>query len=261
MTKHLDQWNVKLESQTPYFWYKVAAGKIEGLSHVFKFGYNAAVSSTEETIWSQGGIYAYLSAAKVLKVSSSDADDTSAGGGGSGARTVRIFGLDGNYALVQEDVSLTGQTAVNTTNSYLRVYRAYVLTAGATGQEEGDIYVGDGTVTSGIPATKYAKIQAGYGQTELALYTIPAGKKGYIHRLIASSFGNANVFLTVRFMTREIGGVWRTRDIFTVSRGEVIIDHDIPIEVPEKTDIEVRATSSGVDVDCSAAFSIVMEDQ
>lgn len=34
----------------------VALGNIASHSHVFKFGYNGAVSSTEETIWDHGGL-------------------------------------------------------------------------------------------------------------------------------------------------------------------------------------------------------------
>ncbi len=157
----------------------VSAGRVSYIGSVYKFGYNAAVSSTEETVWFNGGLYSYPSSAIQMKVSSSDANDTASGGGGTGARTVRVVGLDGDYSEVQEDVSLDGQTAVLTTTKFIRIFRAYVLTAGSGETAAGTVYVGTGTVTNGVPATIYANLGAG-NQTQQAVYTVPAGKTGYM---------------------------------------------------------------------------------
>ena len=83
----------------------------------YKFGYNAAVSSTEETVWMQGGRYVWPTSASTMTISSADANDTSAG---TGAQTVTINGLDANYAEISETVTMDGQIAATTTNSYLR---------------------------------------------------------------------------------------------------------------------------------------------
>ena len=48
---------------------------------IYKFGYNGDVNGTEETIWSQGGIYSYLTSAAQLYVSSSSTADTNGGTG------------------------------------------------------------------------------------------------------------------------------------------------------------------------------------
>jgi hypothetical protein len=60
---------------------QVARGQISYHKTIFKFGYNSVVGSTKETIWEQGGLYAYPPSASVMTVSSSDANDTSAGTG------------------------------------------------------------------------------------------------------------------------------------------------------------------------------------
>ena len=67
---------------------QIARGQVAYHKSVYKFGNNAAVANLTETIWQQGGLYSYLSAASVLKVSSSSANDTSAG---TGARTCLLY--------------------------------------------------------------------------------------------------------------------------------------------------------------------------
>lgn len=211
----------------------------------FKFGFNAAVGTSEETVWDQGGIYAYPSSATVMKVSSSDNGDTS---------TVEISGLDSDYNEITETVTITGQTAVNTTNSFLRVFRAKVT----ADEPSGDIYVGTGTVTSGVPATKYAKITAGENQTLMALWTVPAGYTAYLYQgTISSGTTAANKFATTRLKVRPFGEVFQTKAIVTLHNSFVDFDFGVPVPITEKSDIEARAlVSSGTDA-ISVTFSII----
>ena len=46
---------------------QVARNQISFHKSIYKFGNNAEVSNSTETIWQQGGLYSYLSAASVLK--------------------------------------------------------------------------------------------------------------------------------------------------------------------------------------------------
>ena len=135
--------------KTEPFELQVAQGQIAYHKHVYKFGQNVTVGDSVETIWAQGGLYSYPPSATTMTVSSSDTNDTSAG---TGARTVLISGLDGDYNEISETITLNGQTPVTTTNSFIRVNRAIVLTAGSGGANAGIIYVGTGTVTTGVPA-------------------------------------------------------------------------------------------------------------
>ena len=92
---------------------QIAEGKTarSGLKQILKFGNNAVVGTDEETIWDQGGIYAYPTSAIVMKCSSSNTGDTST--------VISVSGLDENYNELTESVTLNGQTAVNTTNFLL----------------------------------------------------------------------------------------------------------------------------------------------
>jgi len=99
---------------------QAARSQISFHKTLFKYGYNPNIINVDETIWDGGGIYAYPAAAAIMYVSSSSANDTSAG---TGARTVLVSGLDANYNEVEETVTLNGQTQVATTTEFLRVFR------------------------------------------------------------------------------------------------------------------------------------------
>src|SRR6056300_692682 len=163
---------------TEPFELQVARGQIYEHKSIFKFGNNPLVGNSIETIWSEGGLYSYLSAATVLKVSSSNTADAAAG---TGARTVELFGLDADYNEINETVTLNGQTAVNTIKEYLRINRMIIRSAGTGGQNAGIIYAGTGTVTTGVPANKYATINGiqGSNQSLMSLWTIPSGYTGF----------------------------------------------------------------------------------
>jgi len=117
----------------------VAKGQVTGHSIVHKFGQNNDIGTAKETVWDVGGLYSYLTSATALKVSSDDANDTS---DGTGARTVQIYGLNSDYDEIDETITLNGQTAVNTTKLYLRIYRMVVKTAGSGDEAAGNIFAG-----------------------------------------------------------------------------------------------------------------------
>lgn len=235
---------------------QVARNQILDHKVIFKFGFNPDINGVEETIWDAGDIYAYPSAATVMKVSSGSTNDTAAG---TGARTILVQGLDADYNEAQEIVTLNGQTEVNTTTSFLRVTRAYVLTAGSGGTAAGNIYVGVGTVTTGVPATIYAQITLGENQTLMAIWTVPAGYTGYFdHFNVATGTTNANQYITIRAVQKNFGGVFRTlikQSIGSNGIADFVIKY--PIEVQEKTDLEIRASSSGSNNLVSADFSVI----
>jgi hypothetical protein len=242
---------------TEPFELQVARGQIGWHYPLFKFGNNAVVGDSLETIWSEGGLYSYLTAATVLKVSSSSTNDTSAG---TGARTVTLFGLDANYAEISETVTLNGQTAVNTTNTYIRINRMVVNTAGSGGQNAGVIYAGDGTVTSGVPAEKYATIAAGDNQSLMALWTVPADHTAYLlQKDITAATAQNNKYATIHLVARPFGEVFQTKDKHVIDNGVLHQAYSIPLKFEEKTDIEVRCIgdSSGANIAVSAGLDII----
>jgi hypothetical protein len=212
---------------------------------LYKFGYNPDINGIEETIWTQGGIYSYPTTAAQLYVSSSSGDDAN---GGTGANSIKIVGLDADYNEVEEDITLTGQTQKITQTSWLRVYRMYITLAGSGGGAAGTIYLANTGASAGVPTgTIYASIPLGAGQTEMAVYTVPAGYTLYLDDInFTSAVSLANSYIQVRFLQRDFGtNVFREQTRIVLQSNTYIFKFEYPLRIPEKTDLEVRAISDG----------------
>ena len=236
---------------------QVARGQIAWHYDVHKFGFNSDIDDSLETIWAQGGLYSYLAAATQLSISSSSANDTSAG---TGARTVTLSGLDTDYNEISETITLNGQTAVTTTNSYLRIFRIVVNSAGSGGENAGVIYAGTGTVTAGVPANKYATISIGDNQTLMAFWTVPANHTAYFLQTdVTVATTQNNKYCTVSLVARPYGEVFQVKDRFVKAESQTTLTYSVPLKFEEKTDIEYRAIgdSSGANISISAAFEII----
>lgn len=240
------------------FGLQVSRGQIQGHSSVIVFGYNADVDTSEESVWPDGGLVPHPAAASVLKISSSSNDDDG-NPVGTGARTVYIEGLDGDYNIVSETVTLNGQTEVNTTNSYLYVNQFYVLTVGSGGSNAGVIYAGTGTVTAGVPAVVYDLIAVGYNNRTTAHYCVPAGYTGY---LVEGQFsaGQASGSTAVTGYLKQHGpdGILRVGAVSTVNNGTAEYIFDPPYIIPEKNCVGASAIGSANNNAVSAFFNIIL---
>lgn len=239
------------------FYLQVARGQIGGHRVVLRSGLNRDIDSgADESLWDNGGLYVFPPAASVMTVSSSSANDTAAG---TGARTVLVSGLNASYVEQQEVISLNGQTAVTTANSYLRVFQLTTLTAGSGATNAGNIYIGTGTVTAGVPAAVYAQIPVGFGTNQAAQYTVPAGHTAYLVDIIGSciaSATNQNTLLSIR--ARPFGGVFLRGGHLVVSGGVVYLGSVIPRSFPEKTDIDAIATTTDTNVTAAATLRYLL---
>jgi len=238
---------------------RVSEGNITGATSLFKFGFNADVDATEETVWTEGGDLVYPGAANEVYISSSDTNDVNPGG--TGVRTIKVQGLDANYLEIEEDVELNGQTQVITTKEYLRIFRAYVLTAGSNAGSAGTVYVGTTGATAGVPPTVYASF-GDANQTQMATYTVPADKTLYIDDLtFTAAISAADNYATVKFETREFAtNAFRTRFIQVLQSNNNVSPFNYPLAIPAKTDIECRALASTTNNQVSASFQGVLID-
>lgn len=237
------------------FLVEVALGRVAGHSFVHKFGRNADIGTSEETVWDQGGLYSYLASASILKISSSDADDTSAG---TGARTIEIFGLDTNHVEINETITLNGQTAVNTVNEYLRIFRGIVRTGGSGGKNAGDIYAGTGTVTAGVPANKFLKVIVGKSQTLMALFTVPANKTALCIQMMFSS-GSQKATESMLYIRPE-NEVFQVKDDFDFFQDNVRSQSLVYSVITPKSDIELRSLVATGTAPISGFFDLLLID-
>jgi len=238
----------------------ISEKRVVNVDYIHKFGRNPNVGGAPETIWMQGGVYSYLTSPSTVYVTSDDAADAAAG---TGARTVTVQGLDGDYNNVQETLTVGGSVG---TVEFLRVFRAFVVESGSVGTNVGDVRVttgagGSGTVLADI-GTIGVGTTFGLGQTQLALYTIPAHCTGYLTTWNVG-IGGYNSSATVSLYTRlfDTGYLsFRTRDIMDVPGGYHTRNYDIPLRIPARTDIEIRAiASTGTTV--SASFDLVLVEK
>ena len=238
----------------------ISAGSVSGYKAIHKFGRNSNVGNTPETIWMYGGKYQYLAvgAASTLYAYSANSEDSAAG---DGARTVTIQGLDNDFNEIEETVTVGGAA---TTLEFLRVYRAFVYTAGSTNTNEGDVLISTGAGGSGTVLADIGTIGTGstfgLGQTQLALYTIPAGKSGYLTTWNVG-LAPANNKATVLLKSRELNGdgPFRTKDIVDLVGGYHTQNYSIPLCFPAKTDIEILASGDTSSI-ISSSFDIILVD-
>ena len=221
----------------------IAAGLVDGYSGVHKYGavFGTAVG-TMSTVWTRAdttanALYDWTYSAGTITVESSSGSDTT---------DVTISGLDDNYAEVSETLTLTGSTPVAGTQTFSRVNRAFMATA----TNVGDIHVKRGS-------TIVTEIAADMGQTLQCIYTIPAGKTGYLMNINASASKNQVVDLFL--FQRPFGGAFRVQSTLSLNQSNQSIDFPVPLKLTEKTDIDLRVKGSS-NATISADFTIVLVD-
>lgn len=234
---------------------QVAAGDIEGVGYIEKFGYQEDVPNGDiATVWDGAGIYEYLDTATTVTVTSTDADDNPTG---TGARQVEVQGLDQDYNLVLEPVDL-GATS---TTTFIRVFRVRVCVSGGTNPNQGVIAVAGGGKTL-AQIGKLANNANGHGQTNMAIYTVPAGKTAYLTQWTVSS-GKSNADTVAKLMIRDTlhpdDGAWNVKDITEIQANSFIKEYRVPMKITEKSDIEVRAFSN-TGSSCSSSFNLILID-
>jgi hypothetical protein len=238
----------------------IASGVVSGVSIVNKFGKNSDVDiAAPEDVWSGGGLYPFQTSAQALEIVSDSIEDDSTG---TGAFTVEVQGLDSNYNLQNESVDMDGTTAVDLAYTYIRVFRAKVLTSGTNDTNVGNITVR----VDGAGATQ-AVIDAGAGQTLMAIYTIPAGKTGFIQhvyssivRFTAGQQPSADLSLFIR----PFGGSWNVKHTWgmkTDGSGDYDRTWIGGEKATEKSDVLIRVNIVSVDdTSISAGFDIKLLD-
>jgi hypothetical protein len=235
---------------------QIARGQIQGHTGLIIFGYNPDVDTTIESVWPDGGVVPHPTVDSVLKISSSSANDTSAG---TGARTVYIEGLDGNYNVISETVTLNGQTAVNTAGSYLYVNQFYVTSAGSSGHNEGTVNAGTGVVTAGVPAVLYDLIAATYNNRTTSHYCVPAGYTGYLNTgVFTAGQASGSTSITATLNQHGPDGLVRIGAVSTINNGSVQYDFSPPYVIPEKNCIGAQAYGSSANNSVSTYFNIVL---
>ena len=232
---------------------ELSSGTIDKLELKGTSGINPTVGATLETICTQGGIRNVLSSAEQLKIVSSDADDTNSGSGH--ARRVKIRGIDGSGAEVEENVNLNGTAAVTTTNSYRHVNNLFVNKVGSGGSVNKGVI----SVKNNAADTVLYEIAALEGQQQSASFAIPAETNAYITTFMMSASGSAQVSIWIN----KAPDVAPFRQVLTTIVGDgqgVTYNLPNPFQIPAGGIIEFRAKRLGSsDVAVAADFQLILE--
>lgn len=240
------------------FFLDIARNKFSTLGSNFEFGRNKASSTAEEVIWDGGGNYIFLESADTLDIVSDSVNDTLAG---TGARTLIIFGLDDNFLDINETITLNGTTPVTTVNSFLRTFRALVVT---DGNESAVLGSNDGIISMSTTtgATLQARILPNNGQTLMAIYTVSAGKTAYITGISLNVGQGKQCLFRAKFRNCTIDDCsFSVKYAIDVFENTFFGELKVPLKVPEKTDIIFTSETSGApDVTTTASFGVILED-
>ena len=223
---------------------QVSRGQIPGHSVRNLFGTNPSIGTTFVTPWENNGALPLLSAAQNLSLVSTSASDT--------AVSILVAGLDADCSAITEVVALNGLTPVVTTQQFFRINDLITASGNAVGD-----------VTASYSGTVYAKIIAGRGKNQAAIYTVPAGHSFYLGRIDAftATANNDTKIMTFRNKVTYVDG-----RVFNVAQTSFTTRMDIarilPFKVPAKATIEFQLKMSSNTADIGVfGEGIVVKEQ
>jgi hypothetical protein len=181
--------------------YSSNRGTLEGHNPAASTSFVGLNEYNQNIIWDS-----ILAAAAQVDVTSSSTNDAAAG---TGARTVELIGVDANYLVISETLTLNGQTIVTSALSYLRLTEINVLTTGSGRVNAGDLHAvktgTGGSYTTGVPGTltsALVKVPAGYNRSFSSVFIIPATKVA--GKIVSASFGSGAQGATFKIFTRDL---------------------------------------------------------
>ncbi len=241
------------------FYLEVQKGNIAGHSIVHKFGANVNVpNGTWALISSSSPSGAFPSSGSPVRIK--------AGGNvadiinGAGAREITILGMTTDLEEATEIISTSGANAsLYTTNSFWRIYRAYVTDVGTYGGTNvGEIILENGQDMLFITADE--------GQTQHTAFSIPAGKTGYLlstHiNVDAAKAADCRMYIRENLTnTTSPMSPKRLHLYWNGALGEVKHSPNIPcIVIQPLSDIWIEARGGGANTEVSANFEILLVD-
>lgn len=232
-----------------------AIGGVSGVQTGFKYASSTLVSTSYVDVWPNASILSYLSSAQQVNLASTSPNDDLTG---SGLEKVLIYGVDGNYDEISEEITLNGTANVLSTNSYLRVYR---MRGTQSNNGANDAFnAGTITATAATAGTVQAYMATGTNNSLQSQFTVPNGK--YLLASSATVTVKSGDQANVRFFVREFGKVFTLRFEVNIVSAADNIPFNPPIVVPPKADITARAIkiAGGGDVGVTVSYDYFLVD-
>lgn len=235
---------------------QLTQSQIDGLQTFYVLGHNLAIDNAnlqDLTTFGEDFI-TQPTTLTTMGVQSDSVEDDSAG---TGARKVQIAGLDANWAVKTQTVTLNGTTEVLLDDSaaaieFLKVTQMHVIDPAPTNAQH--TAVGTITLEAAGGGIVYGNIEAG-GNMELACRgTVPDGFTGYVTGWNASAGkvpaqGDEIAFLlrgTVNPTDRTLmTNVFIFQDVMHLAANANYSFLDPPLEFPSRCEIKVSAQLNG----------------
>jgi len=201
----------------------IAKGESNDYSARNIFGYNSTVGTSYIPLWENNTVYTYPTQPLTMTVTSNVVDN---------GVQVRIIGLDGDYNVITEVVTLA--VSVATTQQFFRINDVVTI----SGNAANDITISNGGIT-------YAKVRGGDGKNQASIYTVPAGHSLYLVRIDAfcATAAQNNRQIYFRNLACLPSGV-KLRVAETSFLEIMHIQRQVPFRYNEKTDIEFQLHGS-----------------
>jgi hypothetical protein len=204
-------------------------------------GYNADIDAGSEDLHPGGGDMFFATAAATTTVVSSDVNDDG-NPVGTGARTIRVVGLDANDRIKSETATMNGTSVVTLTTEFKRVWYAEVMTFGSG-------LANAGTIDVKHSSDILCRIAIGANRSEHASFTAPS-KLDFPQCHIKHIYGSlmnapTSGIVVFNLLTRKSGEPWKTRAKFaTYSTASVAVNLDVDISLEPGEDVKLRGTAT-----------------
>lgn len=221
---------------------QLARGQIPGHTFVHRQGRVPAMSqNTTGTVWDiddtlyPWSVWDTPGTVTVSRASASDA-----------GKNVIISGLDADFKPVSTTITLTAATGNTSATVFSRID---LVRMNGTSVNVGQVNVLKGATTVG-------RIVAGVGQSLKSTYTVPAGFTAYLTQGAMTIQNGADA--TGTFYYRTPGDRFLIGHTFEVASSEYSYAFTCPFPLPEKTDIDVRASVRTNNALVTAAYDMIL---
>lgn len=227
-----------------------------GAGQINKFGFNPDIDTgtAPEDIWRLGGVKVFPTTAGPVTLTSTSDEDAP---GGTGMSVCRVFGLDENWDLASEDITMNGTSGATGSVNFIRMFRGNPIAGGTNGFNVG-------AVTAVLDSKNMWQMPANLGSTQLAIATVPRGNPAEIKRVTFFAGKPAgSAIIRVALQTRIMSvaePIWATRRTYEMTNQFRVADtFKVPIIVEPQTDIRMRVISTTTgNVSLSAGFEAVL---
>lgn len=222
------------------FLLNISKGIVSGHYDFKASGFSGSLTSIRSDIWTPGGNFTgWITAAETIDlISDNVADDV----GGIGAETVKCIGLDENWELQYEIISMDGTTPVTTLGTWMRLFTVDVVQAGVYGGRN----IGTITATGNTSSAVLGEVPPLNGRFQSVIFTVPKGYTYYMDTILfqLDAGKTASFYLETRNNANNVSSIfspWIIRHEAILIQNTFTVNPRVPTRYREYTDITVKA--------------------